>query len=98
MGEMASLLKERVEMFTKDVVDRPELVNVIVTVETKEINIQIKVDQKDCGKIIGKNGRTIEALKILCLAIKNTQFSGDARRIRLGVLEDENNSFSYRRN
>jgi hypothetical protein len=96
MGEMSQLLKDRVELFTKDVVDNPESVDVKVSVSTKAIIIQIKVDKSDCGKIIGKRGRTIDSLKVMCLAIKNTKFPEDSRRVMLEVLEDENSEFSYK--
>ena len=95
MGDMSNLLKEQVESFTKLVVDTPDEVRVSSSVSTKAVIIQIKVEKQDCGKIIGKRGRTIEALKVLVLAVKNTQFPEDSRRIMLEVLEDENSSFTY---
>jgi len=96
MSEMTQLLKDRVEMFTKDVVDNPDAVEVNVSISTKAIIIQIRVDGSDCGKIIGKRGRTIDSLKVMCLAIKNTKFPEDSRRVMLEVLEDENSNFSYK--
>ena len=96
MTGMADLLKERVELLTKDIVDKPNDVKILASISTKAVILQIKVAQSDCGKIIGKSGRTIESMKVLCLAIKNTKFPGDSRRVLLEVLEDENSSFSYR--
>lgn len=95
MGDMSNKLKDRVEMLTKDIVDKPERVEVTTSVSTKAIIIQVKVDDNDCGKIIGRKGRTIEALKILCMAIKNTNYPEDSRRVIIEVLEDEDSSFSY---
>lgn len=95
MANMSDLLKSYIEKTTKLVVDKPELVEVISSITTKAIILQIKVDQSDCGKIIGKQGRTIDAFKVLCLAIKNTKYPGDSRRVMLEVLEDEDSSFSY---
>lgn len=97
MGEMSNLLQGQVENFTRLVVDSPQEVEVSTSVSTKAIIIQIRVAKEDCGKIIGKRGRTIESLKVLCLAIKNTQFPEDSRRVMLEVLEDENSSFTYSR-
>lgn len=96
MSSMTELLKNRVEMLAKDIVDKPECVEVNIAVSTKAIIIQVKVEQSDCGKIIGKSGRTADALKVLCLAIKNTNFPDDSRRVMLEVLEDENSNFSYK--
>ncbi len=96
MGEMSELLKDYVEYTTKLLVDEPDEVGVNVSVSTKTVIVQIKVEKSDCGKVIGKKGRTIEALKILALAIKNTHFPDDSRRVLLEVLEDEQSRFTYR--
>jgi predicted RNA-binding protein YlqC (UPF0109 family) len=95
MGEMADLMKEIVEYNTTKLVDKPESVDISASTSTKAVIIQIKVDKFDCGKVIGKRGRTIESLKVICLGIKNTNFPDDSRRVIIEVLEDENSSFSY---
>ena len=97
MNGMTETVKDYVEDTIKMIVDRPEDVKINVTISTKAVIIQIKVDKSDCGKIIGKQGRTIDALKVLCLAIKNTKYPADPRRILIEVLEDENSNFTYRR-
>ena len=95
MINMSDVLKKYVLETTEKIVDNPSDVEVNTTVSTKAVIIQVKVDETDCGKIIGKRGRTIDALKILCLAIKNTQFPDDSRRVVLEVLEDENSQYNY---
>jgi predicted RNA-binding protein YlqC (UPF0109 family) len=89
------MLRDFVKDTTEKIVDKPEDVDVKTTVSTKAVIVQVRVDDKDCGKIIGRRGRTIDALKVLCLAIKNTQFPSDSRRVMLEVLEDENSQFNY---
>jgi len=96
MQGMTDLLKSYVEETTKKIVDKPDDVNVSASVSTKAIIIQVEVNERDCGKIIGKRGKTIDSLKVLCLAMKNTNFPDDSRRVMLEVLEDENSSFSYK--
>jgi uncharacterized protein len=96
MSGMSDLLQNYVEETTKKIVDKPNDVQVSTSVSTKAVILQIKVSQSDCGKIIGKRGRTIDALKVLCLAIKNTNFPDDSRRIMIEVLEDENSGYSYK--
>jgi len=93
---MSDMLKGYVEETTKKIVDKPNDVQVTISISTKAIILQIKVAQSDCGKIIGRQGRTIDALKVICLAIKNTNFPEDSRRVLLEVLEDENSGFSYK--
>lgn len=96
MSGMSDLLRSYVEDTTKRIVDNPDDVKVSASISTKAAILQIQVSQSDCGKIIGKRGRTIDALKVLCLAIKNTNYPEDSRRVMLEVLEDENSEFSYK--
>jgi hypothetical protein len=96
MSGMTDLLKNYVEETTKQIVDEPDEVTVNASVSTKAIIIQIGVNNRDCGKIIGKRGKTIDSLKVLCLAMKNTNYPSDSRRVLLEVLEDENSDYSYR--
>jgi len=94
MENMTDVLKSVVEFMIKKLVDKPEDVEILVTTSTKSIMVQIKTAKSDTGKVIGKKGRTIDAVKIVTSCIKNTQFSGDSRRVMLEVLEDENQSFA----
>jgi hypothetical protein len=97
MSGMKDMLRDYVEKTTKMIVDQPDEVQVKADTSTKAVIIRVKVEKNDCGKIIGKKGRTIDALKVLCLAIKNTKYPDDSRRVTLEVLEDENSSFAYTR-
>ncbi len=97
MSGMTELLKSVVEFNTKNIVDKPEDVDVNVSISTKAIIVQIEVDNSDCGKIIGKRGKTIDSLKVICLATKNTKFPDDSRRVLLEVIEDENSGYTYHR-
>jgi predicted RNA-binding protein YlqC (UPF0109 family) len=90
---MSDLLSEYVTDTVKRLVDNPEDVRVAISVSTKTVIVQIKSRKSDLGKIIGKKGRTIEALKIITLAIKNTHFPRDTRRVSLEIIEDETSSF-----
>lgn len=96
MAGMSDLLKSFVLETTKKIVDKPNEVVVESSVTTKAIIIQIQVAKTDCGKIIGRKGRTIEALKLICSAIKNTNFSEDSRKVTIEVLEDENSKHNYK--
>ena len=90
---IAELLETYVDSTIKKIVDKPDSVKTIATVSTKSVIVQIKSSPDDLGKIIGKKGRTIESLKILTLAIKNTHFPKDTRRVVLEIIEDEATSF-----
>ena len=97
MSGMTDLLKDYVQNTTEKIVDEPDDVKVNASVSTKAIIIQIEVNNRDCGKIIGKRGKTIDSLKVLCLVMKNTNYPSDSRRVLLEVLEDENSDYSYNR-
>lgn len=96
MSEIAKILQDFIEDTLKKIVDKPDKVIIKNTMSTKSIIIQIYVDIFDVGKVIGKSGRSIEALKIICLAIKNTNFPEDSRRVLLEIIEDENSNYSYK--
>jgi predicted RNA-binding protein YlqC (UPF0109 family) len=96
MSGMSDLLQSYVAETTKKIVDNPDEVQVSSSISTKAVILQIRVAQSDCGKIIGKRGKTIDSIKVICLAMKNTNFPEDSRRVMLEVLEDENTSFSYK--
>ncbi len=87
------MLKEFVASTVKLLVNNKDAVKVNVTVSTKALIFQVDVDQPDCGKVIGKSGRTIEAIKLLLLSIKNTYFIDDKRKIFLEVVEDIDSTF-----
>ena len=96
MSEMNELIRNFVESTTKKLVDKPEDIRVTVSTSTKNVIVQIETDKKDSGKVIGKKGRTIEALKIITLAIKNTHFPEDRRKVSIELLEEVNSNFNYR--
>jgi hypothetical protein len=95
MKSIAEMLQEFIANTVKLMVDRPDDINVDVSISTKNVIVQIQVHKSDCGKIIGKKGRTIESLKIISAAVKNTNFPRDARLVSIEVLEDENDNYAY---
>ena len=58
-------MKELVEMIAKALVDQPEKV-VVSQLEGEQTTIlELKVAPEDLGKVIGKQGRTARAMRIL---------------------------------
>jgi predicted RNA-binding protein YlqC (UPF0109 family) len=88
-------MKKFTEDLVKNLVDKKDEVQVEVSVSTKSILIQIKTAKQDTGKIIGRKGRSIEALKVIALAVKNTKFPGDPKGVSVEILEDETSNFKY---
>ena len=67
---MGILMKEFIEFIVKQLVDNPD--KVVIEEKTPDehtIEINIKVDKDDIGKVIGKQGNNINALRILLTAV-----------------------------
>ena len=56
-------MKSLVEYIVKCIVDNKESVEVKQIEGEKSIVIEVKVAQEDMGKVIGKEGRTIKAIR-----------------------------------
>ncbi|WP_456395724.1 KH domain-containing protein [Desulfurobacterium sp.] len=64
-----SAVKELVECIVKKLVDNPDAVNVVETEGERTVIIELKVDPKDLGKVIGKQGRTAKAIRTLISSV-----------------------------
>jgi len=61
-------LKDLIKIIAQALVDHPEQVEVL-EVEGKQISVlELKVAKEDIGKIIGKRGRTAQAIRIILSA------------------------------
>lgn len=76
-------MRDTVEMIVKALVDEVESVDVREIERDGTTRIEIRVAQSDMGKIIGKQGRTIRALRSLVYAAGLKQH----RRFVLDVVE-----------
>ncbi len=62
-------MKDFLEYLAKHLVDRPD--DVVIEIEEKEHKIvfKLKAAEGDIGKIIGKEGKTASALRVLLRAV-----------------------------
>ena len=97
MTIMSEDLKSAVSFIVEQIVDNPESVDVSVVVSTTSVIIQISTKKEDCGKVIGKKGRTVAALKTIAMAVKNTKFPNDPRNVTIEILEDETTNFTIKK-
>ncbi len=77
-------MKEFIEFIAKQLVDKPD--NVIVEETTPDENtiaVTLKVDNSDIGKVIGKHGRNVNAMRTLLIAVA----AKDHHRAILQILE-----------
>ncbi|MGQ0602668.1 MAG: KH domain-containing protein [Anaerolineales bacterium] len=78
-------MKELVEFLAKSLVDDPEQVHVTEVVTGPDVLLELRVAQPDMGRIIGKNGKVISALRALVQACGVRE----AKRTQLELVEDD---------
>lgn len=77
-------MKEFIEYIVKQLVDNPESVSVESSASDENtLDFTVKVDDQDVGKVIGKHGNTINALRTLLIAIG----AKDKKKVMLKIIE-----------
>jgi len=74
-----------IEYVVKQIVDNPDDVVVTLTVDDLGVLITLKVNKDDMGKIIGKEGQTAKALRVLLRMMGSKQEA----RYNLKIVEPE---------
>lgn len=69
MADLREDIPQLVHTLVLPLVDNPEAVEIFST-ETEEgtLLVEIRVDAEDAGKVIGRQGRVIKAVRTLCRA------------------------------
>jgi uncharacterized protein len=73
-------MKEFLEFITQHLVDRPDLIRIDEKEQEGRVILRLEVGEEERGKVIGKHGRTAQALRTLLSAVA-------ARGGRRAVLE-----------
>ncbi len=68
-----SEMKELIEYIAKSLVDQPDAVKVTEVTGERTSVIELSVAEEDMGKIIGKQGRTVSAIRTLLNAASMKQ-------------------------
>ena len=77
-------MKEFIEYIAKQLVDNPDKVSVEETTPDEHtIELTLKVDESDIGKVIGKHGNTVNAMRALLNAVGGKTH----RRITLKIFD-----------
>ncbi len=76
-------MREAIEKLVKAIVDDPDAVEVTERGDNLAIVLQVRVAGSDMGKVIGREGRTIKALRSILHAASLKQ----KRRIALEIVE-----------
>ena len=61
-------MEEMLRILVKDLVDYPEKIEITSKNEDKITTLELRVDPSDMGKIIGRQGRIIKAVRTLMKA------------------------------
>jgi hypothetical protein len=75
-------MKDLVEFLVKSLADHPDEVVVTENEIDDNISIELKISSEDLGKIIGKNGNTINAIRTVVQAAA----SSHKKRAKLEVM------------
>jgi predicted RNA-binding protein YlqC (UPF0109 family) len=76
-------IKEVVEYLVKLIVDKTEGVEVVEKMGEQMILFEIRVNKEDFGKILGKHGKNIQAIRMLVNAVS----AKAGKRATIEVLE-----------
>lgn len=84
MNEQTADMRGLIEQVAKALVDDPSQVSVKEVAEERDTVLELKVAPNDVGKVIGKQGRTVRALRsLLSAAAVRSQ-----KHYELEILED----------
>jgi len=78
-------MKELIEYVVKSIVDNPEEVEVTQIDGESTVVFELRVKQDDVGKVIGKKGRTINAIRTLV----NASAAKSGMRAMLEIVEED---------
>ncbi len=62
-------MKEFIEYLVKNLVDHPERVEVKCIEGERGMLVEVRVGPQDVGKVVGRKGMTIKALRTICAMI-----------------------------
>lgn len=76
-------MKEFIEYLVKNLVDNPTNVDVRCIEAEKGIVVEVRVDPADVGKVVGRKGMTIKALRTIAMMV----CARLGRRVRVELVE-----------
>ncbi len=77
-------MKEAVERIIKSLVGDPEAVEVTESGDGKNVRIEVRVGESDMGRVIGREGRTVKAIRSILFVAGQKH----GRRYQLDLIED----------
>ena len=77
-------MKEAVEKIVTALVGEPDAVEVTENADGKNVRIEVRVADHDMGRIIGREGRTVKAIRSILFAAGQKH----GKRFHLDLIED----------
>lgn len=77
-------MKEAIEKIVRSLVANPDAVEVSDTAEGNTVRIEVRVASDDFGRVIGREGRTVKAIRSLLYYAGQKQ----GKRFHLDLIED----------
>jgi predicted RNA-binding protein YlqC (UPF0109 family) len=77
-------MKEAVEKIITALVGEPDAVEVTQHADGKNVRIEVRVAEHDMGRIIGREGRTVKAIRSILFAAGQKH----GKRFHLDLVED----------
>lgn len=77
-------MKDAVEKIIKSLVGEPDAVEVAEIVDGKSVRIEVRCADSDMGRIIGREGRTVKAIRSILFVAGQKQ----NKRFMLDLIED----------
>lgn len=68
MSRLSEDIVELVDVLVRPLVDNPEALKLTSSEEAGTVLVEISVDESDAGKVIGRQGRVIKAVRTLTRA------------------------------
>lgn len=90
IGNRNESMKDFVAYIVKNLVDHPDKVKINEIGGTHTLIIELSVEKSDIGKIIGKKGKTINAIRTLLMSVA----SRNNLRVNLEILEEDGSRYS----
>ena len=81
-------MQELLDLILKNIVTNPEAIEITSTTEEGREVYTIKVDPQDMGRVIGKNGKVIKAIRALAHVVAIRQ----GKRFRINLADEGGNA------
>lgn len=78
-------MKEFLDYVARSLVENPDAVRIEVEENEEEVSLVLTVDERDMGRVIGRDGRIANAIRSL-LRVMGTR---DGRHVELEIVSDD---------